>query len=338
MKIKTLCLWALTIISSLFLFQNCGSFSEEASTANPSELDVPNDEKFKAGDPFDYVKIPYNLDANFKKSVEKYSDRTGYKALALAANGLGSIRSSDAFMDQDDANLSALQDCQLLTKLPCSLFAEGDIIKYSEKMFYQNHSFWIEDVEAFDPMLVPGHARYWRIQNNYLTRTNPYKAYAIGLQGATASGWSDHSQSEANRRALEFCEAHSFTFNPCTLYAVGNNVVFNSSDFNWAAQQIRGLAPDALNVSKIPFVRDIDRTGHIKDQYNKISASQHLVIAITRYGHYRAILASTLAQARQTALNECNAALEASANFECFVYSENKKIVMTIESFRRSWK
>lgn len=333
MKIRlTLGLISLAATISI-LFQNCGNYTGTSEQSVSSELEVADDAKFKAGDDFNAKKIPYTLDPDFKNLVENYRTRVGFKALALAANGKGSIRSGDAFYDQEDANQAALQDCQLIAQLPCALFAEGDFIKYDERDFYSHHGFWITDVVNFDPNALPGLAKQWRESNTYINRTNAFKAYAIGPSGAGSAGWSEDSQAEANRRALEFCEILSTKLHPCVLYAVGNNVVFKSSSFSWSSPQISQLAGDPLVIAKIPFIREVDRNP-ILNLYNQISSSKHLVVVMSRYGHYRAILASSIAAAKETALNNCNAALDVDSRYECFVYSEDKNVVMSIQSLR----
>ena len=343
------------LVLSALLFQNCGEMSgstsessSQTSSTLPSDETQPEiQETFKAGDPFDKDLIPITItDDYFKNRVSWYAGNENLKALAISAIGKGSVVVSKNADDQDDINRAAMESCQLASEgFPCVLIAAGNEFKYDSSKLAENYAFAIRDTTTFEAMKIPGFLNIWKRAHSmsgepwgYARKSASFQAMAIGINGNADHSTSLESQAEANRRAIEACEKRKYTPS-CILYAEGNKVVFNSNNFQMPEQKIIAFAPSALDPMKVPFVRDNARSGHIKTAYDKIaSEGKDVVIAISIYGHYWALVGDNANQAFiDQAVDNCNGTLPSGSTYSCFVYSVNNDVVMTQESLDASY-
>ncbi|MCC6137104.1 MAG: hypothetical protein IT287_00605 [Bdellovibrionaceae bacterium] len=342
-----------SLMALTFLFQNCGKSQDGSAPINVSgSLDpepvIPDPDPlptpallFKTGDVLNETKLPYTPTVEFKNLIKNYLKITSFKAVAMAENGIGAAQGSSTFISQAEASAVVLERCQLLSgDVPCALLAEGNKYKYDEDDFYKNRIDVLESgVRKFNPNTVPGLAYKWRVDlagKGYMTRTNKFKAYAIGHRGTTSSGWSEASQAEANRRALEFCDATGDL--ACTLYAVKDDVVFNVTKFEMSKTRKVFYGPVAYSAAKVPFVTDDARKKLLADVPKSVAKKLQVVVALSRYGHYQVASNAKLAIAQKTALDKCNASLAKGATFRCFVYSKSLKVVFTRAEFVATMK
>jgi hypothetical protein len=345
-----------SILSVTVLFQNCGGQMGQGSSTltsleanpipegenpQPSDPDpIPEGETptliFKAGEKVSSLKLPYKPSEDFKKRVTAYLSYKGFKAIAMAENGIGVAQTDSAFTSQKEANDIMLERCQLLAgNMPCALLAEGNLYKYNEDDFYKARINVLESGKRkFNAITIPGLAHIWRTHaagEGYMTRKNKYKAYAIGHYGATSPGWGEISQQEANRRAVEFCE--TISLNACTLYAVGNDVVFNVSGFSMSTKPVLKFSPSTFSVTMVPFISEDVRTGatgELKNVPDLVKKKKQVVVTLSRYGHYRVEVGTTMNAALiSAALDNCNKMIAKGSPFQCFIYSKNLDVVFT---------
>lgn len=354
--------FGVTALMAVFLFQNCGDFSTVAGKATmasnepmpepgPGGLTDPDSTppapedlapKFKAGDPFAVSLVPYTPDATLQAQLNTYEAQTGFKAVVLAPNGQGLAWAArnDLVRTQQEWTRVLLERCQLLSmNRPCSLFAEGNTIKYNEADFFANHRSVIDVPETFDAMKLPGVIDHWRNyhRETYATGASRFRSIAISWEGTSHTGWSDSSQEESNRRTLEFCEVSANT--TCALYAEGNNVVFDLATYRWAAKRVF-YGPRTFDLEYVPFISDSYRTTRLKPVYDRVAANQvHAVFAMNRYAQtYIFESPRPITAADQTrAIAECNRLIPSpddpreSVN-RCFIYSIDMEVLMTRQS------
>ncbi len=188
----------------------------------------------------------------------------------------------------------------------------------------------IQPTTAFDASKVPGVNNNTKTNlagNNYANRTNAFKAVAIGYVGNSNVGWSEVSQAEATRRAIERCEYVSDL--PCNVFAEGNTVVFDFTTITWSPRLLT-YGPVAYDTLKVPFVREQDRDGNFADIPGRVGNGQRVVAALHVAGYYFiGVDDNDLAAAEDTALTNCNNSVPATSSYNCFVYSRDLNVVMT---------
>lgn len=320
-------------ILSVLCFQNCGNFNSTGSNQSPSNISSAD---FKAGDTFKPELVPYNVSPELANALANYSQLNGFKAVVLTKEGNGLAYSLPDAVSQADASQALLERCQVQFKQLCALFAEGNFIKYDAKDFSTKHLSVIFNVTTFDAMRIPGPVFKWKehTMRTYPGTTTTYHAIALGIRGALYQGWSNVSQIDASRRALEFCEAP--TDHPCTLYAEEFNVLFDIDNFQWT-QRLVDFGPKTLDINRIPFISDDQRTRIAVPMYQRmVNNNNRSVVAISRYGHwYHRESTQNITQAdRDFVLQECNKLIPpnpdpAQYQYRCFIYSENMQVVMT---------
>ena len=296
----------------------------------------PQAATFSAGDTFTPTVTPYTLNGPIVGQIMLYSQVQGFKAIAVAENGQGYAGGDPAFTSQAEADEVILERCQLSSgNQPCALFASGDTLVYSDTDFYDQHQDVLESgARNFNASTIPGLAFEWRqlaAGDGYDTRNETFKAYAISPNGTTSPGWSNVSQAEASRLALEFCESNDSTDSvACTLYAEGDTVLFNVNQFSLNTTRALQFAPSALDPNNVPFVSDDLRAGSIANLAARIANGDNIVITISPFGHFDSesgpAINNTLIQA---SLNDCNGRIPAGASYQCLVYSTNDEVVMT---------
>ena len=279
--------------------------------------------------------MPYVPQGRLVNDLATYEALTGFKAMAVAKNGVGLGFSRSQYISQEDANKAVLAACQVLAQNePCSLFAEGNQLKYDESDFYLKHESVIESgPRVLDFAKIPGliSILHQDLATRYATNLSmPYKAIAIGNYGKVPF-MLGATQADANRRVLELCEA--ITAETCTLYAEGNQVVFNVTEFNWN-YSIRYLqfAPTAFDASKVPFVGANFRTdpNFFAGIPAMVTQGRNPVVALGKEGHFwiGSAAGKTVAENRATAQTSCDALIPGGKH-KCIIYSINNDIVWT---------
>jgi hypothetical protein len=171
-----------------------------------------------------------------------------------------------------------------------------------------------------------------RSQNmpTYASATVMYKAFALNIDGAFWMVDSSmlQSQAEADALALQSCEA-SANGQPCTLYAEGNQVVFNVSSLVMNQTPTVSYTQTVLDISKIPFVMNVAKQSMLNlYASHKVSATQHNSIAISWDGANEIAYGwSTSSAANTAAVNGCNQVAQYSS---CFLYAVDNTVVMTM--------
>lgn len=213
--------------------------------------------------------------------------------------------------------------------------AEGNKFKFDEAAFLTQQISMIDSgMRDVDVARIPGFLKYWEalFKDQWENSKEDYNAIAFGLYGKVLRGWGK-SQVEANRRALEICEA--LDENHCTLYAEGNTVHFNVSSFNFNTT-VRHLkfAPLSFSAASIPFISDAQRAASYITGIRKLANDgEKPVLAISRYGHLwvQYDKNKTIEQNAAVALAKCNEDLHKGGNAQlgCVVYSQNDQVVLT---------
>ena len=350
---KKLSVILISFISLALVFQNCSGGTEANRASNSNN--IPTATGFKAGDTFDPTVLPYEInDQAFIDGLNRYMDEFRMdlvKAIAFAADGSGYVAwtSDDRVGGQEEWDRVVLERCELQNRQACTLFASGNVLVHDEEDFYDSHQSLINLSPVFDGTQVPGLLTHWRdlLPVNYPPNgQGEFKAYAIGLFGNTHSGWSNasdlttNSQAEANRRAIEFCEAMSET-RLCMLYAIGEQVIFDPINYVLPTQRTIDYSPgQTFDPSTVPFVRDVSRTD-ILNRYNAaVSNGESFVLAIDRFGSYDiATSAGAITDVeRNIATTGCksNVVINPGAfDRECVVYAENDQVVWDFATFRQ---
>ena len=343
--IAFVCLIALAVI-----FQNCGNQLRSTAVDQQSNSRLEGDGiAFFAGQDYDPSLLPYELtDQADIDAANGYSNLQGFKSIAFTEDGELFIANGNSqyLNTQQEWDRVVLERCQIWSmNKACSLFASGNVIAQDAEHFLDNFVRTVQVPATFDGNMIPGEIDYWRtfIAGRYPDFTNnAFKAFAIGPRGGSQSGWSDVSQAEATRRAMEYCEALINT--PCTLYAEGLGVVFNLDSYQFDQQRIF-YAPRAFNVDEIPFISEATRET-IRTNYNQAMANgENFLLWMDRYGNTWQMLRSANNvnnRDRQDALNRCNANVPPPPVAEfgqrtCFFYSENNQVMMTRDAYLNSY-
>ena len=332
----------LVLFITLLSFQNCGSLNSGMESKSSDSNAQLNDGSFFKGEPYDPDLIPFELtDQAAVDAARTYLNRQGYRTMAFTEDGdiyIANSGNNALVENQDDWDEAVLERCQLThMNKPCSLFASGDLIAQDRADFVVGFNSKITVPATFDGNLLPGPINYWQKYQaaNYGTGTPTYQSMAIGRNGASHNGWSDVSQAESDRRALEFCESVSDL--TCTLYAQGMNVVFDLNSYQWEPRRVF-YGPRDFNVDEIPFVTESVRET-IRSQYGG-SNLPYFALALDRYGRWESIRSSSpIVQADlDTITNQCNLKIPVveGGAFQktCFIYSIDAQVVLTRDEFR----
>jgi hypothetical protein len=334
----------------LVVFQNCGGLSSnESMKVNLSDGKEPFEdeivdvelEPFMAGETVALHKLPFQILSSDVTALGRYLNSQHPKMIAFSEEGEAFIFTNEIARDQAEATRVGLERCQLLYERYCSLYAEGNIISQNQDDFHANFNNNLPRQTVFDAMRTPAHNAHWQemLATNYANSGANFKAIALSKRGVVMNGWSNISQDEANRRALEFCQTWG---HQCTLYAVDEQVVFDYEDFEWSPNLV-DLAPNPLNIARIPFITDSQRL-EMTPLIEGMSADTKFVIALSRFGHYDIKVDSSpgtqISEATlQSALTDCNSRItppaEGGRGHECFIYSERRQITMTQETLNR---
>ena len=346
MNQRVLLVFCLSVFSISVFFQNCSQSLSGSGSAEFSYAPEENQNEqvsFKAGDTFDPLLVPYVIASeDLKNQLDTYLSWPGtYKSIALTDDGFGlALGTSNGLVrDQADWDKAILERCHLQNRKPCSLLASGDLFAQDLSDFLVNHITTIQTPATFDALLVPAEITHWREQqaSTYLPiPMDRFKTYSVSPNGGTATGHSSVSQDEATRKSLEFCEALGDL--PCTIYAIGENVVFDIDTFQWEAPSI-SYGPALFDPQRVPFVNDAVRDGPMQAARDAINRDTSVVIALGKRGEnsIRYVAGPITNNDRQAAIDDCNTRLPVVTNgafqHTCFIYAENLNVVMTRASF-----
>jgi DNA-binding winged helix-turn-helix (wHTH) protein len=172
----------------------------------------------QASRPFDAAKVPIVNDAT-RERLARYSNRADFKALAIAADGLGI---ADGEVDEHSAKQEALRLCGTTAKKPCRIYAVGYNVVWSDEVMPMPAAGDLR-VEPLDIPLTadaltfatPEEAR--SLVDKVLPAPN-HKALATIGGGTAWQVFRQRSRAEAVRRVSEQC-ATVFT-RPCLLISV----------------------------------------------------------------------------------------------------------------------
>jgi DNA-binding winged helix-turn-helix (wHTH) protein len=172
----------------------------------------------QASRPFDAAKVPIVNDAT-RERLARYSNRADFKALAIAADGLGI---ADGEVDEHSAKQEALRLCGTTAKKPCRIYAVGNNVVWSDDVMPMPAAGDLR-VEPLDIPLTadaltfatPEEAR--SLVDKVLPAPN-HKALATIGGGTAWQVFRQRSRAEAVRRVSEQC-ATVFT-RPCLLISV----------------------------------------------------------------------------------------------------------------------
>lgn len=331
----------IAIITGLIVimaFQNCSGYkSKEADSAGSAggdpvicmvdcDPDDPNtpppnpNDKFQAGATFNPDLLPYPPQGSLVSEVDDYLELDGQKALAMAANGYGFISNHPGIITQAEASRLALEACQVVAgDKPCAILAEGDKYKYSESVFKTSMRKVLEKgARTFDPLKVPFQRDAVRANQMtvYAMASAPFKALAIDLKGGGAARYSTISQADATRRALEGCEGYS-RGRVCTLYAKGNDVLFNVTTMNFNTTPSLDYSVTNFSPNEVPFVDDPSRKV-LKDYVEYAKAVPYAALAIHPNGGW------AYHSTPGNALASCQAL--AGTTSQCVLYAQKLKV------------
>ncbi len=203
----------------------------EDTTPAPTPAPTPEPPLFSANDPISVDNIP--SDKNYMlNGLTAYMNDNGFKAIAIAANGYGYMSFGGVTAvsnDQAEANKRALEACQIASNNnACSIWAEGNFVKYDESVFESNYQTVIDLTDtAYANSKVP-----W-VDSDVRTNNLPafsnganQKALALSLDGGGGFFQGANNQNTAMTNAMNECESR----NPegCILYAVNGQIVLNA--------------------------------------------------------------------------------------------------------------
>ena len=329
-------------VTALF-FQNCSQGFDGDGGAEAESIRTPSNLDFTQGQAYDSTLLPYPLESDSLTTAQAYSEMVGFKAMAFTQRGeLYVANSSDSLISsQEEWERVTLERCQLVSmNQSCSLFASGDFVFQDGDDFLRNFVKPIVVPSSFDGNLLPGVIDHWRVAaataypDFSLTQ---FKGFAIGPNGSGFSGWSQVSQAEASRRALEYCEASDN--HTCTIYAEGLTPVLNLANYSWGNQKVF-YAPRGFNIDEIPFITDVVRE-EIRAEYDlSVSNGEYFALAMEQFGGRESLVSATpITQTElDTLVSDCTANIPAPANpgdpqRSCFLYSVDADLVMTRQSY-----
>jgi hypothetical protein len=286
-----------------------------------------------AGDKFSANMLPWKPQGRLVDDLKKYAGVQGFKAVAIAVNGMGIATGSTNFVTQTEADRAIQQQCELLSNLaPCVIFAEGDFVKYDSADVLSHVAPIIDSgARTFDmtrvPMIISKNP-YYINPASYSVGALTFKAFAIGDYGRMAHG-TGVTQYEADQRALQACEG--IDGSPCTLYAEGDTVVFNATVFSWKnffpALQYTG----SFQASEVPFIADADAKA-VAAAIQSAPPNSHWALAVSRYGDFflATDATSTAAALEAIAVTNCNLKISAGLDYSCILYSADGQLLWSI--------
>jgi hypothetical protein len=283
---------------------------------------------FHQGDAFDYALVtPSSQMVSAMLDVLAYPASAGPKAVAVNAQGLGFVRTQGD--SQATVSQAALEACFVIGGgSPCTLLATGNTFAVDASALSSSSSFTFSLAAPTDVSKVPF------VQPSVVTATTSgygavsgAKAIAISLDGvivAVPGSATDivSSAAEAQRLALERCELTA-GLAPCTLFAVGANVVFGPTKPNGAPQI--DYARTTLQTN-LPGVSDAAFTANVVPYMQGIASGSTGAIFLDDFGDFGTGWSMVAGQGATTAQTGCNQAAGAGT---CFAYATNDTITFT---------
>jgi hypothetical protein len=176
-------------------------------------------------------RVPNVTPAHARSTAEGYMAAPGpNRALAVNPERRTSFR-VQGFSTPEDAEVVMLERCQLTFGTPCILVAVNDTVVAEELAARRRDMPRIQHAGAYDPELVPGIAARRRGEMPEVMgygRAPGAKAMALHPQGRVSVVSGARNPDDAERRALAACRSMAQRARlpgPCTLYAVGDQVV-----------------------------------------------------------------------------------------------------------------
>jgi uncharacterized caspase-like protein len=176
-------------------------------------------------------RVPNVSPAHARSTAQGYMAAPGpNRALAVNPERQTSFR-VQGFSTPEDAEVVMLERCQLTFGTPCILVAVNDTVVPQELAARRRDMSRIQHAGAYDPELVPGIAARRRSE---MPEVMGYggaagaKAMALHPQGRVSVVSGARNADDAGRRALAACRSMAQRERlpgPCTLYAVGDQVV-----------------------------------------------------------------------------------------------------------------
>ena len=283
---------------------------------------------FHQGDPFSYALVsPSSQMVSAMLDVLAYSASAGPKAVAVNAQGLGFVRTQGD--SQATVSQAALEACFVIGGgSPCTLLATGDTFALDASGLSSSGTFTFRLAAPTDVTKVPF------VQPSVATATTSgyaaasgAKAMAISFDGvivAVPGSATDlvSSSAEAQRLALERCELTA-GLAPCTLFAVGANVVFSPTKSNGAPQIDYARTTLQTNLAG---VSDAAFTANITPYQQAIASGSTGAIFLDDDGDFGTGWSTVAGQGATTAQSGCT---QAARTGTCFSYATNDSITFT---------
>ncbi len=227
----------------MVLFQNCSPASTKTAppsnnngsgTGDPTPTPNPNptNNSFTAGDAVSSQNIPTDK-SYMLNNLSNYLAASGFKAIAIAQNGYGYLMYGDSDAPSENqtiASVRAMEACQIASdNNACSLFAEGNTVKYDEADFNQNFQKFIDlSVSTYSADNVPfvNEAIYTNTLPGY-TNGGTNKALALTIDGGGGYRVGAPTADEAEADAMNQCEQANPGF--CLLYSINDQVVLDQA-------------------------------------------------------------------------------------------------------------
>lgn len=340
-------------VSALVLgFQNCSgkpmtsaTYGSAASNSNipctdncTATLPGVTADRFQAGEAYSLNKIPFTLKGDLVTDALNYASFPGFKAMAISANGFGYVARNfstaagpSQIMTDQEASRMALEVCQVIAgDQPCSIFAEGNLIKYKESDFNAAMAKPLQSgARQFSAAKVPWTSDQIRLARlpAYAADPNALRVLALDLSGGVSYRTGTVSQAENIRMAREQCEGYSFG-RPCTVYALANDVQFNVAGVNFNMTPALDFTRTVFLNTAVPFVTDAYRANLAAyPAYADANAGATLAIHPNGAYAYDVNAATTLASCKSLA----------NAGTDCVVYATGKTVVFKRGDLQRAF-
>lgn len=354
-----------TIILIAVNFQNCSNMSssdyggnESVSQGQGGSLDdipvlnpSPNPDTDSGGDSVNGLTASFTQGERYRGGVLvssnsfldtliskfDYPSYTLSKAIAISTTGLGYMSMTDV-VDTAEAERMAMESCNLLTGLPCALIVSENTFVINSDDLEDNLDYVLDGFKGqpFNRNRIPmasSKLRNSAVVSNYIDAAEE-KALAVSITGGVYATYTYSfklSNEEVKRMAVQQCELES-ALNPCILYAVNNEVVFDPGD--WVKKT--SLVFNTNNVMAIPppASRDSAREA-IQNLLDATGRDKKYAIVITPNGYGFFGTADTKEVALSTALNNCNSGAHRS---RCIEYATSAGITFSTNTLNAKSK
>lgn len=173
--------------------------------------------------PFDAMAIPFISQERRQSTQQFYPAAPGFKAVALAFDGLGIAAGASS---EEAARQQALEDCRSSARRPCLVYAVGAQVVWPKKTLpplpLSVDISGVASIERLDVNKLPSFARgnLADLASSYSPSEDQWKTLAVGTGGPVTWTIGSSNLKDSIRRTLEKCSY--FTSTQCLLMAVGN--------------------------------------------------------------------------------------------------------------------